>query len=205
MTNSVAKFRSPVELVHEFHTTYGQIVRDLPLFDVPERFLRINLIDEEVNELMKKGYLHKNFVEIIDALADIVYVAVGAAHTHGLKLDLNIERPLFEFAQHDTDFSEGLSVSLDFMNLNVRYTFATDTDTQKELLEEIILLCYKTSDRYGVDLDEILDEVHRSNLSKLDENGNPIYSPEGKVLKGKNYFAPDIAAVLEAQRERLEA
>lgn len=204
MTSPV-KFRPAVELVHEFHTTYRQIVRDLPLWDVPERFLRINLIDEEVNELMKKGYLHKNFVEVIDALADIVYVAAGAAHTHGLKLDLDIERPLFDFVQHDTDFSEGLSVSLEFMELNVRYTFALDTDTQKELLEDIIRLSYKTADRYGVDLDEVLDEVHRSNLSKLDENGNPIYSPEGKVLKGKNFFVPDIEAVLERQRERVSA
>lgn len=198
-------YRPAIELVHEFHTTYRQIIRDLPLWDVPERSLRINLIDEEVNELMKKGYFKKDFVEVIDALADIVYVAAGAAHTHGLKLNLNIERPLFDFVQHDTDFSEGLQVSLEFMDLNVRFMFAEDTDTQTELLEKIILLSYKTAYRYGVDLDEVLDEVHRSNLSKLDEHGQPIYSPEGKVLKGKNFFVPDIAGVLATQRERVLA
>lgn len=198
-------YRPAIELVHEFHTTYRQIIRALPLWDVPERSLRINLIDEEVNEMMKKGYFKKNFIEVIDALADIVYVAAGAAHTHGLKLNLNIERPLFDFVQHDTDFSEGLQVSLAFMNLNVRFMFAEDTETQTKLLEEIILLSYQTAYRYGVDLDEVLDEVHRSNLSKLDENGQPIYSPEGKVLKGKDYFAPDIAKVLKAQRDRVWA
>lgn len=44
---------------------------------------------------------------------------------------------------------------------------------------------------------EVFNEIHRSNMSKLDENGNPIYREDGKILKSKNYFLPDIKAVLE--------
>ena len=43
--------------------------------------------------------------------------------------------------------------------------------------------------------DEVFDEIHRSNMSKLDENGNPIYREDGKVVKGLNYFKPDIEKI----------
>ena len=46
-------------------------------------------------------------------------------------------------------------------------------------------------------IDEVFEEIHRSNLSKLDENGNPIYREDGKVIKGPNYFKPDIKKIIE--------
>jgi len=44
---------------------------------------------------------------------------------------------------------------------------------------------------------EVFDEIHRSNMSKLDANGNPIYREDGKIMKSELYFLPDIASVLE--------
>lgn len=44
---------------------------------------------------------------------------------------------------------------------------------------------------------EVFNEIHRSNMSKLDNNGKPIYREDGKILKGENYFLPDIKSVLE--------
>lgn len=44
---------------------------------------------------------------------------------------------------------------------------------------------------------EVFDEIHRSNMSKLDENGEPIYREDGKIMKSKNYFLPDIKTVLQ--------
>jgi predicted HAD superfamily Cof-like phosphohydrolase len=41
-------------------------------------------------------------------------------------------------------------------------------------------------------IEEVFKEIHRSNMSKLDENGNPIYREDGKILKGENYFKPDL-------------
>ncbi|MFK8267079.1 pyrophosphohydrolase domain-containing protein [Capnocytophaga cynodegmi] len=46
-------------------------------------------------------------------------------------------------------------------------------------------------------IEEVFSEIHRSNMSKLDENGNPIYREDGKVMKGANYFKPNIAKILE--------
>ena len=43
---------------------------------------------------------------------------------------------------------------------------------------------------------EVFDEIHRSNMSKLDENGKPIYREDGKILKSSNYFLPDIGSIL---------
>ncbi len=49
-------------------------------------------------------------------------------------------------------------------------------------------------------IEEVFDEIHRSNMSKLDENGNPIYREDGKILKSKNYFLPNILQVLNDER-----
>ena len=45
-------------------------------------------------------------------------------------------------------------------------------------------------------IEEVFEEIQRSNMSKLDENGKPIYREDGKVLKGVNYFRPNIAAII---------
>jgi predicted HAD superfamily Cof-like phosphohydrolase len=47
---------------------------------------------------------------------------------------------------------------------------------------------------------DVFNEIHRSNMSKLDADGKPIYRNDGKILKGENYFLPDIDAVLNADR-----
>lgn len=65
----------------------------------------------------------------------------------------------------------------------------------KELADMVVVI-YGTALEFGINLDAVLEEVHRSNLSKLDDNGRPIFREDGKVLKGKNYFEPNIAAVL---------
>ena len=46
-------------------------------------------------------------------------------------------------------------------------------------------------------IEEVFNEIQRSNMSKLGENGKPIYREDGKVLKGPNYFKPNIKAILE--------
>lgn len=66
-------------------------------------------------------------------------------------------------------------------------------------LADIVYIAYGTALAYGIDLDAVLEEVHRSNMSKLGEDGQPILRPDGKVLKGPNYSPPDIATVLLRQ------
>ncbi len=68
-----------------------------------------------------------------------------------------------------------------------------------DALADIIYIAYGTAIAYGIDLDAVITEVHRSNMSKLGADGKPIMRNDGKVLKGPNYFKPDIKGVLEEQ------
>jgi len=59
-------------------------------------------------------------------------------------------------------------------------------------LADLVYVCYQYAENMGWDLDEALHRVHESNMSKLDENGKPIYREDGKVLKGPNYAPPNL-------------
>lgn len=63
-------------------------------------------------------------------------------------------------------------------------------------LGDLIYVIVGAALEYGIPLDEVVSEIHRSNLSKLDEDGKPIYNEMGKVMKGKNYSPPDLKGIL---------
>lgn len=124
------------EKVKQFMQTFGQDVLNTPTMPDPcVTDLRVDLIEEELNELLvavhdPKIANRERLTEIADALTDILYVTYGAGHA------------------------------------------------------------------FGIDLDKCFEEVHNSNMSKLDENGKPIYREDGKVMKGENYFKPNLRKVL---------
>ena len=62
-----------------------------------------------------------------------------------------------------------------------------------DALTDILYVAYGAGHAFGIDLDKCFDEVQNSNMSKLDENGRPIYNDAGKVMKGPNYFKPDLS------------
>ena len=62
-----------------------------------------------------------------------------------------------------------------------------------DALTDILYVTYGAGHAFGIDLDRCFDEVQNSNMSKLDENGKPIYNESGKVMKGPNYFKPDLS------------
>jgi predicted HAD superfamily Cof-like phosphohydrolase len=71
-----------------------------------------------------------------------------------------------------------------------------------DALADITYVVYGTALTYGIDLDAVLREVHRSNMSKLDGDGKPLIRDDGKVLKSDRYFPPDIEAVLSRQARK---
>ena len=118
------------EKVGLFMTTFGQEVKKKSeLSSEKINKLRINLIQEELEEL-KKAIEENDILEVADALTDILYVTYGAGHA------------------------------------------------------------------FGVDLDRCFDEVQKSNMSKLDELGNPIYDRDGKVMKGPLYVKPNLKTII---------
>ena len=62
-----------------------------------------------------------------------------------------------------------------------------------DALTDILYVTYGAGHAFGIDLDKCFDEVQNSNMSKLGENGEPIYNESGKVMKGPNYFKPNLS------------
>tara|TARA_B100000900_G_scaffold396381_1_gene395607 strand:+ start:396 stop:767 length:372 start_codon:yes stop_codon:yes gene_type:complete len=119
------------EKVGLFMKTFGQEVKTNASFSSEKiNLLRVNLIEEELNEL-KVAIKNKDLKETIDALTDILYVTYGAGHA------------------------------------------------------------------FGVNLDKCFSEVQKSNMSKLGDDGKPIFNENGKVMKGPNYFKPNLEKFLK--------
>jgi len=75
----------------------------------------------------------------------------------------------------------------------------TEAMNNRDLLEvadaltDILYVTYGAGHAFGINLDKCFEEVQNSNMSKLDETGKPIYNENGKVMKGPNYFKPDLS------------
>ena len=78
----------------------------------------------------------------------------------------------------------------------------TDAMKKKDLVEvadaltDILYVTYGAGHALGINLDKCFDEVQRSNMSKLGVDGKPIYNDSGKVMKGPDYFAPDLKKII---------
>ena len=64
-------------------------------------------------------------------------------------------------------------------------------------LTDILYVTYGAGHAFGIDLDKCFDEVQRSNMSKLGADGQPIYNEHGKVMKGPNYFEPNLKKFID--------
>jgi predicted HAD superfamily Cof-like phosphohydrolase len=126
-----------IEAVKTFHRTFGHPIGDnMETPDSELTSLRYNLLQEEVAELAT-ALIHKNGLEVLDALVDIQYILSGTVVAFGL--------------------------------------------------QEMF--------------DECFEEVHSSNMSKLGADGKPIYREDGKVLKGPNYFKPNLKKIIKRHRD----
>ena len=66
-----------------------------------------------------------------------------------------------------------------------------------DALTDILYVTYGAGHAFGINLDKCFNEVQNSNMRKLDDNGKPIYSDAGKVMKGPNYFKPDLSRFIK--------
>ena len=126
--------KNELNAVAEFHQAFGIESAELPTVSISQNtvLLRHNLMKEENEEYLEAAHNH-DFVEVADALGDMLYILCGTILSHGMQDKIT----------------------------------------------------------------EVFNEIQRSNMSKLGADGKPIYREDGKVLKGPNYFKPDIASILE--------
>jgi hypothetical protein len=194
--------------VLEFHKAYNLPIPDSK--DIPDKKrveLRLSLIREEAQEL-KEALAANDMVEVADALADLRYVILGCAIECGLSEDVRPAMPKSIFGNH---VYSGAGIP--------------SSETLKILEQELYVAIhgltyfFEIDDLYGVNMnlcflvdcvqnyvyacglhdkfEDCHNEVQRSNMSKLDENGKPIYRAEdGKVLKGPNFSPPNLRKIL---------
>lgn len=102
--------------------------------------------------------------------------------------DLGIEKNLLRFNLMDEENKEYLEAAND-----------GDLVEVADALGDMLYILCGTILEHGMQykIEEVFEEIQRSNMSKLGEDGKPIYREDGKVLKGPNYFKPDIKAILD--------
>jgi predicted HAD superfamily Cof-like phosphohydrolase len=188
------------DLVNEFHSTFEVLTRTVPNPRVREAKLRFKLIAEEFNELLD-AIEDVDIVEVADALGDIEYVTIGAAQVFGYsEIVASKLMTLFE--------PERLQADLDEMDLatNPLLTAAG----QKEILDDIrtdiltvnddrlsstfatvLYLVRLAGQYYSIDVPDVVAAIHTSNMTKLGEDGKPIFREgDRKVMKGPKYTTP---------------
>ena len=106
---------------------------------------------------------------------------------YGLKSTRTRDKRSYQKTLIDEEYKEFLEAE--------GFLFMHGQNHQEEALKELadlIYVCYQYAENMGWLLDEALDRVHLSNMSKLDDDGKPIYRDDGKVLKGPNYKPPTL-------------
>ena len=95
-------------------------------------------------------------------------------------------------------FPNNKIISLRYDLINEELAELKDAINKKDIKEvadaltDILYVTYGAGHAFGIDLDKCFEEVQNSNMSKLGEDGKPIYNEKGKVMKGPNYFEPNL-------------
>lgn len=197
-----------LEQVKEFHEAFGHPVATEPIFITPERFaLRVTLINEELEET-SEAWDEANLVKYVDGLADLGVVTNGTILEFG-GTDNGVDPIPNEWddghdeprMSNDDMFGSWYRI----MKTNIRLLERAYTEQNlDEVLESLRRISYATAAHAyynDIPLLEINEAVHKANMSKLGEDGKPIYrESDNKILKGPNFRPPeeDIVEILKA-------
>ena len=118
------------------------------------------------------------------------HTAFKIGHLESPRADLGIEKNMLRYKLMREENEEYLEAAND-----------NDLVEVADALGDMLYILCGTIIEHGLQykIEEVFDEIQRSNMSKLGANGEPIYREDGKVLKGPNYFKPNIKAILESE------
>ncbi|QFG12234.1 MazG-like nucleotide pyrophosphohydrolase [Arthrobacter phage Racecar] len=182
--------------VQEFNDTFGVKTRgENTVVRVREAKLRFKLIKEEFKEL-RDAFEDCDIVEVVDALGDILYVTFGAAQAFGIT-----EAKLLTIIQGLDNYKDTLileNVQTEILALLRKAILINDAESVTTVLAVIVKSVYDAANIFGVDVDGAVEAIHTSNMTKLGEDGKPLYNEDLKVIKGPNYKTPtaDIEKIL---------
>jgi len=207
------------KLIAEFHTKFGHPnesqVFMANLLDPKLVGLRLNLITEELKEGMDAEIILNDpeqdgeakeaaIIEIFDSLVDVAVVTIGTACVFGLHLDSSeVSQEMFEELQLMDDIFQPLAAELTLLSENLMdlnkfpSTKSYLVSTILRNLQNLLDYCIGIADSLNFPFELGFLEVHASNMSKLGADGLPIYREDGKILKGPNYFKPNLKKVLD--------
>lgn len=190
--------------VAEFHRTFELAMSEEPVFPSRSlRDLRIRILVEEWDEL-KEANAADDIIEIADALADMAYLICGSSLVYGIA-PKNLEYvPLFSNFPLSgkpslPEATQRTAIHTKIDKAFAKYLLAEEAnDLSKVLttLQDLMVCVSEAAYVYNIPLIAVFNEVHRSNMSKLDENGKPLYREDGKVMKSVLFTPPDIKGIL---------
>lgn len=212
--NSIKKNFNDVGEFHELFEHPMKTTPDIKIFDENQKLvnLRIGLIEEESKEL-NEAIKQKDFIEIADALADILYVVLGAGHAFGVNLvdeynslllifnnfeeikkqdfDLKNKKP---FVNVFTDNYKELYQKLNnFNNLIIDFKEVIKTKKMDDVSTFLALIIFKVYDFsyfLNLDIDDIFDRVHKSNMTKACKTEKEAIETVEYINKDKKYKEP---------------
>ena len=111
-------------------------------------------------------------------------------HTYGQEVKNKASFPNDKITKLRYDL---LKEELDELNIAIKTKNIVEV---ADALTDILYVCYGAGHAFGIDLDKCFAEVQRSNMSKLDNDGKPIFNESGKVMKGPNYSKPNLKQFL---------
>jgi len=186
-------------LVQQFQSAFNCNIGTTPSFpDNKERALRLRLLIEEYDELLEAEDAD-DFIEVCDAIGDLKYIINGTLVSYGAEY-VAINNAVHvggipAFPTHHTRRSLVQCVKQIVDNIRVA-EFDNLYITVVIMLSTLDTILDNMSIAYGIPIQEIFEEIHASNMSKLDDNGEPIFREDGKVLKSHNFFQPKIEEIL---------
>ena len=169
MAKSLYPYSHSLELVREFHETFDlPVARQPNVSTVAQRKLRVALIAEELGELC----------QALGVSLDITVLPVTSSSTakEGVVNGMQLTKYVGSYCHQD----EGV-----------------DLVEAADALGDLDYVVQGSNLVFGFPAGPILEEIHASNMSKLGEDGKPIYAENGKVLKGPNYHKPNVMHLLQ--------
>lgn len=171
-----------LEMVQEFHKTFNY-ARQLEKLEPTQVAARMSFIMEEFSEMLS-AVAKEDSTGILDALIDMDYFALGTLDMMGSEV---VDIPTAEGKVH---FLPGALIALQ------SYVFLQEGPDFHVALSSLHWACVQECKNIGADYEKAFAEVQRSNMSKLDADGNPVYRDDGKIIKdfpGSTYSEPDLS------------
>ena len=197
-------------MVREFHQVFGNNPPDPDSqidWENPQIQCNINGIKEELEEF-KEAFKVLDAVECLDALCDLLYFTLGLAVHASVQTEAqqDTEYTLIKLKQDSQDdlfdwkiFEENVSDAIIGLEDEIR---SRNVPLFGVYLSHIIKAVFHSVTSFSFEsiFFEAFKEVHRSNMSKLDENGKPIFREDGKILKSNLYSPPNLKPFIERLR-----